>query len=107
MNDLHCEPSHGHNKATTNTSIHMYQEDMSGESAIENAFKKNSIFSIKAFIDNLLDIQNDEGSNSFRNCFDGALLLMIKKGMDVTDLCNSSLFYPSIWLDYKLFSKFE
>ena len=37
----------------------MYQDDMSGESAIDNAFKNNSIFCIKAFIDNLLEISND------------------------------------------------
>ena len=80
----------------------MYQDDMSGESAIDNAFKNNSIFCIKAFIDNLLEISND---NQFRNCFDKGLLLMVKKGMKVSDLCKSSLFYPTIWSNYKLFSE--
>lgn len=37
----------------------MYQDDISGRNAITNAFEKNSIFSIKAFVDNLLDLKDD------------------------------------------------
>jgi len=32
---------------------------------------------------------------------------MIKKGMDVKELCNSRLFYPQIWSNYTLFSHIE
>ena len=63
-----------------NTGIHMYQDDISGINAITIAFKRNSIFCIKAFVDNLLELQN---GSQFRNCFDKALLIMINKGMDV------------------------
>ena len=74
----------------------MYQKDMSGNNAITNAFSKNSIFSLNAFIDGLLEIEKEDSSknlNQFENCFDGALLLMIRKSLDVGDLCSSSLFY--------------
>ena len=65
---------------------------------------KNSIFCIKAFVDSLLTLKEDV---KFRNCFDQALLLMIKKGIDVKELCNSGLFYPQIWKNYTLFSQIE
>ena len=61
-------------------SVHMYQEDISGKNAIDIAFEKNSIFSIKLFVDSLLQLTNE---NQFKNCFDKALLPMIMKGMDV------------------------
>jgi len=34
----------------------MFQEDISGMSPIDIAFEKNSIFSIKAFVDSLLNL---------------------------------------------------
>lgn len=71
--------------------VHMYQPDISNKNAIDYAFQKNAIFCIKAFVDTLL-ILSDE--NQFRNCFDRALLLMIERGLDVKSLVNSSLFYP-------------
>jgi len=40
----------------------------------------------------------------FRNCFDKAILLMIKRGMDVKELVNSHLFYCSLWPNKSLFS---
>jgi hypothetical protein len=58
----------------------MYQTDISGMNAIDQAFKKNAIFCIKAFVDTLIILT--EGGN-FRNCFDKALLMMIGKEMDV------------------------
>lgn len=79
----------------------MYQEDVLGENAIDIAFKKNSIFSIKLFVDSLLDLAD---STQFKNCFDKAVLLMVMKGMDVKELVNSSLFYPSCWQPYTIFS---
>ena len=69
----------------------MYQHNISGISAIDNAFLKNSIFSIKAFVDSMLDLKEDK---QFRNSFDQALLKMIRKGMNVKELCNSGLLYP-------------
>ena len=56
--------------------------------AIDYAFKRDSIFCIKAFVDSLL-ILSDKGESQFRNCFDKALLLMISRGMDVKELVNS------------------
>ena len=82
----------------------MYQENIIGINAINNALKKNSIFCIKLFVDSLLTLKED---NYFRNCFDEALALMIKKGIDVTELCSSGLFYPEIWKNYTLFSSIE
>jgi hypothetical protein len=81
--------------------IHMYQEDMSGRNAIDNAFEKNSIFCIKAFVDSLLQLTEDM---HFKNCFDKALLLMINKGMDVKDLVKSQILYPSLWNNHTVFS---
>mmetsp|Transcript_27882 Transcript_27882/g.42166 ORF Transcript_27882/g.42166 Transcript_27882/m.42166 type:complete len:111 (+) Transcript_27882:70-402(+) len=39
----------------------------------------------------------------FRNCFDKALLLMIKRGMDVKELVNSQLFYATIWKNHSIY----
>ena len=69
----------------------MYQDDIIGVNAINNAFMKNSIFCIKAFVDSMLDLKEDK---QFRNSFDQALLKMIRKGMNVKELCNSGLLYP-------------
>lgn len=74
--------------------VHMYQNDIDGINAIDNAFANNSIFCIKAFVDNLLQLTDEM---HFRNCFDKALIIMIRKGLDVKDLVNSTLFYPPIW----------
>ena len=82
----------------------MYQEDISGLNAITNAFERNSIFCIKAFVDSLLQLTNEA---QFRNCFDKALLLMIDKGIDVKELVNSNLFYPPMWTKYTLFSSLQ
>ena len=79
----------------------MYQDDISGQNAIDNAFKRNSVFCIKAFVDNLLQFADDL---KIRNCFDKVVLLMIKKGLDVKQLCNSSLLYPQIWTCHSIFS---
>jgi hypothetical protein len=69
--------------------------------AIDYAFEKNSIFSIKLFVDCLLDMADQD---KFKNCFDKALILMISKGMDVQELVNSSLLYPPIWTKQTIFS---
>jgi hypothetical protein len=58
----------------------MFQENIFGKSAIDYAFEKNSIFSIKLFVNCLLDMS---GKEKFKNCFDKALTLMIGKSMDV------------------------
>ena len=68
--------------------VHMYQNDLSGKNAIDYAFKKESIFCIKNFVDSILK-QSDEVECKFRNCFDQALLPMISRGMDVIELLNS------------------
>jgi len=81
----------------------MYQKDISGQSVIEYAFEKKAIFCIKAFVETLLILSNDE-ENQFRNCFDKAILLMIDKGMDVKELVNSELFFPQIWQNKSVFS---
>ena len=81
--------------------IHMYQKDIAGYNAIDHAFKKNSFFCIKAFVEKLL-IMSDEGQ--FNNCFDKAILEMIAKGLDVKDLINSGLFYVPVWTHLSLFS---
>ena len=86
------------------SSVHMYQEDISGKNAIDNAFDQNSIFSIKAFVDSLLQLTDEA---QFKNCFDKALLLMVNKGMDVKELVNSNLFYPPVWTKYTLFSEMK
>jgi len=64
----------------------MYQTDVGGRNAIDHAFKKNAIFCIKAFVETLLILPEEV---QFRNCFDKALLLMIKRGIDVKDLVSS------------------
>lgn len=84
--------------------VHMYQADISGSNVIDYAFKRGSIFCIKAFVETLLILTGEE---QFRNCFDKAILLMISRGMDVKDLVNSELFYPEIWSKYSLFSPIE
>ena len=81
--------------------IHMYQKDIAGLNAIDHAFRKNSFFCIKAFVETLL-IMTDEGQ--FNNCFDKAILQMIAKGMDVKELVNSELFYVPVWTHLSLFS---
>ena len=53
----------------------MYQQDISGQNAIEYAIKKNAISCIKAFVETLLMFTNEK---QFRNCFDKAILPMIK-----------------------------
>lgn len=72
----------------------MYHEDLAGENAIDVAFRHSAIFCIRAFVDSVLQI-NEEAQ--FKNCFDKALLMMIKKGLDVTELVNSDLFFAPIW----------
>jgi hypothetical protein len=86
------------------SSVHMYQEDLAGFNAIDVAFEHNAIFCIKAFVDSVLQINQEV---HFRNCFDKALLLMIKKGLDVKALVNSKLFFAPIWSQYTLFSSTE
>ena len=66
----------------------MYQQDISGFSAIDYAFQKDSIFCIKSFVDSILKL-SDSGESQFRNCFDSSLLPMISRGMDVLELVNS------------------
>jgi hypothetical protein len=56
--------------------VHMYQSDISGQNVIDYAFKKNAIFCIKAFVETLLILSDED---SFANCFDKALLMMINK----------------------------
>jgi hypothetical protein len=79
----------------------MYQSDISGQNAIDEAFKKDAVFCIKAFVETLI-ILTDEVK--FRNCFDKALLMMISKGMDVKELVSSELFFATIWKNLSLFS---
>ena len=66
--------------------VHMYQSDILGRNAIDFAFSRNSIFCIKAFVESLMILP---GEVQFRNCFDKALLLMINRSIDVTELLNS------------------
>lgn len=47
--------------------VHMYQTDISVLSAIDYAFLKNSIFCIKAFVDTLMLLKDEQ---QFRGCFD-------------------------------------
>jgi hypothetical protein len=79
----------------------MYQEDITGKNAIDNAFDKNSIFCIKLFVDSLLQLKNEV---HFKNCFDKALIMMINKGMDVKELVNSKIFYTPLWSQHIIFS---
>ena len=80
----------------------MYQNDIAGLNAIDYAFKKNAILCIKSFVETLLIL--DVQRISFRNCFDKAILMMISRGMEVKELINSELFYPSIWKNHLIFS---
>jgi hypothetical protein len=73
----------------------MFQNDVAGLNAIDYAFKKNAILCIKSFVETLLIL--DVKQISFRNCFDKAILMMINQGMEVKELINSELFYPTIW----------
>lgn len=73
----------------------MFQNDVAGLNAIDYAFKKNAILCIKSFVETLLIL--DVKQVSFRNCFDKAILMMINQGMEVKELINSELFYPTIW----------
>ena len=79
----------------------MYQSDICGYNAIDYAFKRNSIFCIKAFVETLLILT---GQNQFNNCFDKAILKMISREMDVKELVNSALFFVPIWTQYSVFS---
>ena len=81
----------------------MYQVDIGGMNAIDYAFNRNAIFSIKAFVETLLILTDSK----FRNCFDKAILMMINRGMEIKDLVNSELFYASIWTEMSLFSPNE
>lgn len=83
----------------------MYVEDISNENAIDKAFQKNSIFCIKAFVDNLMQLTVVQ--MQFRNCFDKALLKLIDKGVDAKELVNSNLFYANLWSEYTIFSEQE
>ena len=47
-------------------------------------------------MDSLLQLTGEE---QFRNCFDKAVLMMVKKSMDVKELVNSSLFFAPAWSD--------
>lgn len=84
--------------------VHMYQTDISVFNAIDYAFFNNAIFCIKAFVDTLLILKDEQ---QFRGCFDKALLLMICRRMDIKDLVQSSLFYPEIWQNESNFSQVE
>lgn len=64
----------------------MYMSDIANLNAIDYAFQKNAIYCIKAFVDTLLFLSDE---NQFRNCFDHALLLMIERDLDVKDLISS------------------
>ena len=79
----------------------MYQKDIGGYNAIDEAFRKNSFFCIKAFVETSL-IMTEE--REFRNCFDKAMLPMIDKGMDVKELVNSDLLLVPLWKHLSLFS---
>ena len=72
----------------------MYQENIAGKNAIDLAFNKNSIFCISAFVESLLKMNE---TSQFNNCFDKAFLMMLRKGMDMKDLLQSSLIYPILW----------
>ena len=39
--------------------VHMYQKDIGGRSAIDNAYRKNAIFSIKSFGESIISLPND------------------------------------------------
>lgn len=74
--------------------IHMFQDDIAGNNAIDIAFRMNSIYSIKAFVDSLLHLQDEI---TFRNYVDKALLMMISNGLDVINYVRSEIFFPQIW----------
>jgi hypothetical protein len=91
-NIIHYTYSLSKSSETNQFRVHMYQDDISGDNAIERAFRKNSIFCIQSFVESLLQLSNSEAQ--FRNCFDKALLMMINRNINVKDLVNSDLFYP-------------
>ena len=72
----------------------MFQDDIAGNNAIDIAFRMNSIYSIKAFVDSLLHLQDEI---TFRNYVDKALLMMISNGLDVINYVRSEIFFPQIW----------
>lgn len=74
--------------------INMFQDDIAGDNAIDIAFRMNSIYSIKAFVDSLLHLQEEI---TFRNYVDKALLMMISNGLDVINYVKSDIFFPQIW----------
>ena len=84
--------------------IHMFQNDIAGSNPIDIAFKQNSIFCIKAFIDCLLHLTHEI---SFRNYVDKALLLMISRGLDVKKYINNVILFHPIWEKKTIYSKEE
>ena len=60
--------------------IHMFQNNIEGMNPIDIALEKNAIFSIKAYSDTLLILKDE---NLFRDCINQAVLLLIKRGIDV------------------------
>jgi len=85
-----------------NDRIHMFQDDIAGNNPIDIAFRQNSIFCIKAFVDSLLHLTDEI---SFRNYVDKALLLMISRGLDVKRYVKSDIFFPPIWKKKTIYSK--
>ena len=81
--------------------IHMFQNDIEGMNPIDIALKKNAIFSIKAYSDTLLILKDE---NLFRDCIDQAVLLLIKRGIDVNQLLSSYVIYPEIWKSLTVYS---
>ena len=71
----------------------MFQSDISGQSSIDIAINKTSMFSVKAFAESILKLK-DVG---IRNCFEKAIIQLILKGMEVNDICQSNVLYPQIW----------
>jgi len=53
-------------------------------------------------VDNLLQLTEQM---TFRNCFDQALIIMIKKNLDVKQLVDSELLYPPLWEDKTIFTE--
>ena len=84
--------------------VHMYQRDIKGRTAIDYAFSKNAIFCVKAFVETLMTLPKN---SQFQNCFDKALIKMIEVGLDTKELMNSHMFYPEIWEDKTIFSRYK
>ena len=82
----------------------MYQTDISVCNAVDYAFFENAIFCIKAFVDTLLILKDEQ---QFRGQFDKVVMQMICRRMDIKDLVQSSLFYPEIWQHQSTFSQEE